>query len=466
MIHQHATVINYDRIKLCEESTSIIEHSNSFNRLKQPINSTIGYSQALNQFRISRYEHSIHAAKQAHLLSNANLTPYELKCLEVALLLHDLGHTLGSHSIDKLYYSMADSPQLTKFGYSEYDYHEYHTVEILQTEEFKSIFKDAQLLSDVLAILSYDDKRPFSEKCPGFTEPSLSGAQIKMIYELKEWLDRVSYLELEYLVSKSTSEIINSAINQLNQFRQAIEIYHGQVVIRGGYHAQNVIILREALYAETVYHPLAYAYDEYIKRNISDSCHTYAELKSAAAYSTETLFTPELYDVLTQKSHWCLSEQLVPLITIDHYFLTDIGLNAFSEYSSNKYKCLTRSVLKRPFSASFGELIVNLCANSHSEHDIYTIHLSRQTKDFNYLTIDGQTINQHRKRVNAVQTTSVIIAVRCSETQAEVDILKQKLEREFVTRQWVRADLKFSAIYDRNIFKSRAGSILRRDYTR
>ena len=112
MIQQNAAIINYDRIKLSHESNSIIENSPTFDNLKLPINSTIGYSQALSQFRITRHEHSIHSAKQAHLLKNAELTPYELKCLEVALLLHDLVHTLGSHSIDKLYYTLPDSLNL------------------------------------------------------------------------------------------------------------------------------------------------------------------------------------------------------------------------------------------------------------------------------------------------------------------------------------------------------------------
>jgi hypothetical protein len=65
-----------------------------------------------------------------------------------------------------------------------------------------------------------------------------------------------------------------------------------------------------------------------------------------------------------------------------------------------------------------------------------------------------------------VQNTSVIIAVRNVETQAQVDILKCKLEREFVKRRWVRSDLDFSKLYDRSIFKLRAGSILKKDYTR
>jgi HD superfamily phosphohydrolase len=466
MIQQNAVIINYDRIKLSHESNSIIENSPTFDNLKLPINSTIGYSQALSQFRITRHEHSIHSAKQAHLLKNAELTPYELKCLEVALLLHDLGHTLGSHSIDKLYYSMADSPHLTEFGYSEHDYHEYHTVQLLQSQEFLDIFRhNLTLLSDVIAILSHDDTRPFNIKCPNIRGSSLSQKQIKMLYDLKDWLDRISYLELEYLASGSTDKIINSALVQLQQFRATIEIHDKQMVFRSGSCAQNIILLRERLFEETVYHPLAQAYDEYIKRNITESCHTYDQLKTAALTSPEDLFSPELYQVLIRNSTRCLTEELTPLLTLDSYFLTDIGINAFAEYSNNKYQCFTRSVLKRPFSASFGELIINLCANERLDRDIYTIHTKKPHREFNYLMIQDNKIVPERKTVNVTPNQPVIIAIRNPTSEAEVQTLKSKIEREFVKRQWVRPDLNFDALYDRNIFKQRAGTILARHYT-
>lgn len=460
---QSSVIINYDRIKLSRESSSIIDHSESLDKLRLPLNSTVGHSQVLSQFRITRHEHSIHAAKQAHLLRNADLTSYELQCLELSLLLHDLGHTLGSHSIDKLYYSMADSPQIAKFGYSEQDYHEYHTVELLQTQEFKDLFRNnLTLLSDVISVLSYDDKRPFEQKCNGFPSPTLAPNQTKMLYELKDWLDRVSYLELEYLVSGAPEETVAAAIGQLHQFKNTIEVHNKQLVFRNNASVENIISLREKLFEETVYHPLAYAYDEYIKRNIVTSCHKYRDLKDAAFTDPGRIFTPELYEVLSQQTNRCLSHELTPIVILDHYFLTDVGLAAFTEYSNTQYQCLTQSILKRPFSASFAELMLNLCINSSAGSDLYTIAAQRPRKEYNYTTLVNGVPTEVNKIINRDAAPTIIIALRNAESSTQVELVRNKIQQEFIKRKWVRTDLNFNLLYDENIFKANSGSILAR----
>lgn len=460
---QTSVIINYDRINLTRESSSIIENSESFEKLRLPLNSTVGHSQVLSQFRVTRHEHSIHAAKQAHLLRNADLTSYELKCLELALLLHDLGHTLGSHSIDKLYYSMADSPQIAKFGYTEQDYHEYHTVELVQGQEFKDLFKhNPTLLSDVIAVLSYDDKRPFEQKCKGFPGSTLSPEQTKMLYDLKDWLDRVSYLELEYLASGAPDEIVATAVTQLAQFKNTIEIHNKQLIFRNNTAVENIISLRERLFEETVYHPLACAYDEYIKRNISNSCHTYQELKEAAFTNPEMVFAPELYEVLMRRTDRCLSQELTPLLIVDHYFLTDIGLNAFSEYSNNQYQGFTQSVLKRPFSASYAELLINMSMGPSAELDLYTMIAKRPLKEYNYTALVNNVPTEVNKICNSSAAPTIIIALRNAESTAQIQTVKDKIEQEFIKRKWVRPDLNFNLLYDQDIFKSNSGSILKK----
>jgi len=451
---------NYERIELTKESLNIIHNSESFNKLRIPINSTLGYSKLYNQFKLSRFDHSVHSAKQAHLLKNSNLTDYEIKCLELALLLHDLGHTLGSHSIDKLYSLTKNRPEIEQYGYSKQDYHEYHTVELLTTPEFKKLFKDHSLLADVISILSHHDIRPLDVKAPGIhSKPRLSKEQTAVLYELKDWLDRVSYLELEYLLSKANKPIVESAMQSLNNFRNTLTVEQ-DVLLLNETHTLAVIELRKRLFGELVYHPLSMAYDEYIRRNVVIKDITYEQLKSLATASAETLFTKPLFDLLTQRSNACLSDRLIPLLTIDHDFLTSIGKAAFQPIAEPGFKNLTKDLLKRDTYTSYAELLINLkIANSRhlyvlsspTEMKNFTFFSKTSSNEIKYLELQSQEFND----------PVVVIATDQTHSSKVLDDLHKDIVNIFKQSRWIPKNLDADKILDANIFKRRANIIFK-----
>lgn len=467
-------------VQLSKESQLIIDTSSDFNKLKLAINSSIGHSSELSQLRsVTRYEHSIHAAKQAHLIKNANLSGYEIQCLELSLLLHDLGHVLGSHSIDKLFYSKSDSPNIENYGYSPYDFHEYHTVQLAAGDAFKAIFaSDKILLANVLAILSYDDKRPMAEKLEHYQfpcAPTLTQEQIELLYTLKDWLDRVSYLELEYQAINFTSEIKEDAQVKINRFRDSVEVHDQKLVIRQNLRpseyflmqtgdlpdenpAIDIIRLREGLFEETVYHPLSAAYDEVISRGLKTD-FSYAELREQFSKSNvnyRDIFSPEVYRILTQQAVASLTSELVPLVTIDHWLLSHIGLNAFKPTRPGEHSNLIQNVVENKLNSSFAELLIHAeLADFLKSRKLYVITSGRKQKTFNYYSIDStDTIKAQSHTVNSTSKPTTIIALHLSgATSTLIEQLKERIHDIFKKRQW--SDVSLPRVFDENIFKRR-----------
>jgi hypothetical protein len=482
-----AKLPNYASIQLSETSESIIETSPSFKKLKILINSTIGYSEHSEEFsKIRRFDHSVYAAKQAHLLPSAKLTDYEKMCLELALLLHDVGHALGSHTIDKLYHAMSENkntatPDISAYGYSKHDYHEYHTSKLVASTEYKTLFSNDQLLSDVLAILAFEDIRSQADKDKDYQfkiRPSLSGDQIKMLYTLKDWLDRLSYLELEYLNCRDFSDQDKqNAIAAFERFRSSIEIKNNTAVIRQKRRppeamlitqydadidespAVEIIRLREQLFNRSVYHPLSAAYDEYIMRGTRVHDATYSSVRRALSESPMSIFSPEVYRTLTHQSRYCLSRELVPLVTIDHYFLTSRGQLAFQPYGACDFRQFTQLICaENKYLASFGELLLNdrISKELSRPTELYVLKVKRPTKTFTYDTIDDSgIIKPMTQRVNDTNNFSVIVALKLLRQQqvpALIELSKDIVESEFKKRGWVYGELNFQHLYNPNIF--------------
>ena len=158
----------------------------------------------------TRKEHCIHAAYVSRQLSERaliNLTDHEKIVLELVMLLHD-PHRLGSHALDRVIGSIPGAPPIDKWGWS-HDFHEYHGAqEVYRDRELKEIL--GEYWPDVLAVLSYPDKRDpkdptrikdFGHAPPILPEdhrPPLTKDRIYLIHRLKDEVDRMSYLELDF----------------------------------------------------------------------------------------------------------------------------------------------------------------------------------------------------------------------------------------------------------------------------
>ena len=468
-------------VKLSEQSWQIISQSPSFNQLKRPINSTIGYSEELKSLRqVTRYEHSIHAAKQAHLLKNANLSEHEIQCLELALLLHDVGHVLGSHSIDKLFGSLSDAPKLDTYGNSGYDFHEYHTAKLVASDEIKSLFSSSTLHANVMAILTYEDERSISDKARyyGFSNNvTLSDSKLKILYTLKDWLDRVSYLELEYSAINFRQDIKDDAITKLNRFRDAVEIHDQVLAIRQNRReptaflmsevqsdqspAYDIITLREALFEETVYHCLSSAYDEVVSRGTHanftyDSLHS--ELFQSSSRNYMRIFKPQTYQILSNQAVVSLTQELTPIITLDHWFLTEIGINAFRKTKPGEHSNLIQNVVENKLNSSFAELLIHAeLSDVLKSHRLLVITSGRTQKTFGYNSIDSSgVVHTESCTVNSASKPTTIVALYAYNPQESlVAVLKERIKNIFIRRGWTHPELNFSRLYDENIFKKR-----------
>ncbi len=448
-VHQ----INYSRIKLCKESEEIIKNSPTFNNLKIPINSTIGYSHHYKEFRVTRHEHSIHSAKQAHLLKACKLNPTELKCLEVSLLLHDLGHAPGSHSIDKLYVKLHDSPDISKLGYSKIDYHEYHTVELFNTEEFKRIFlSDPGTYANVLAVLSIDDTRPFRIKFPNIkVRPTLTDTKIKMIAELKDWLDRTSYIELEYAQLNPSKR--NELYKTLYDFRSKIELFAQYVPVFPSEETHKLLGYRSELFSSLVYNPLAGAYDQYIKRNIQEESLHYDRIKNKLMRGDKTVFTEQLNEILDLRSKTCLCDSLTPIVTLDDYALTPLGIAAFSEYDAQYYPNLSKHILNRATPSSVAELLINEIVNKDKKHSLYVINTPRELKTFRFHAKSNTQYSYVELQESHSGTPGVVIALENSATEEEIRSLQKEISSLLKVSRFVNPDLNLDLLYNKDIFK-------------
>ena len=158
----------------------------------------------------TRRDHCIHAAYVARQVADRaliNLSDHERTVLELVMLLHD-PHRLGSHALDRVIASIPGAPHIHRWGWGE-DFHEYHGAQ--------EVYRDANLREilgeywpDVLAVLSYPDTRspndpsrikdfgPTPPVLPEGHRPLLSKERVNLLYRLKDEIDRMSYLELDF----------------------------------------------------------------------------------------------------------------------------------------------------------------------------------------------------------------------------------------------------------------------------
>lgn len=189
-----------------------------FSLLKDVPNSTAAHSKVLSHVDVTRWEHCIHAGYLVGVLAQTlGLTPYEQSVMEAVMLLHD-PHRKGSHALDRAFASMPGSPADFHRWWAGHDYHEYHGAKVVARDpQLRTIL--TKYHADVCAVLTRDDKRPIHEKLTEYGELRgvLSSQRIESLYRIKDELDRVSYLTLDYLRSGFKPAIIAQAIRDVNE---------------------------------------------------------------------------------------------------------------------------------------------------------------------------------------------------------------------------------------------------------
>ena len=186
----------------------------AFDQLKEVPHSTVAHSRVMNHVDLARWDHCIHAAHTVVALGSGGklgLNPYELKVLELVMLLHD-PHRLGSHALDRVFASMPGAPKDFNSWWPADDYHEYHgACLVAKDESIRAAL--GKYYDDVLAILTYEDKRcgELKERDYGLVCPRLNSKRIASLHRLKDEIDRCSYVKLDFLRSGFKPSIIANA---------------------------------------------------------------------------------------------------------------------------------------------------------------------------------------------------------------------------------------------------------------
>jgi hypothetical protein len=191
----------------------------------------------------TRREHCIHAAYVANQVADRaliNLTPHERTVLELVMLLHD-PHRLGSHALDRVIASIPGANPISNWNWG-HDFHEYHGAQ--------EVYRDRPLRqkldvyhADVLAVLSFPDTRdpqdPSRIEDFGPTPPVLpSGApaplpkdRIRLLYQLKDEIDRMSYLELDLRRSGLDLQLVQAGLACIQHYQEHMVTFGSNLAI-------------------------------------------------------------------------------------------------------------------------------------------------------------------------------------------------------------------------------------------
>lgn len=343
---------------LSKEAKFIVELP-SFLRLKEVLNSTIGNTKPFAHVDVSRWEHSIHTAAESHRLPNAvreHLTSYEQRVLELAALLHDYGHVSGSHAMDRVFHSLTDSPNIGTYGYTEEEYHEYHGALLLGTGEDAgqiSALLGNSLLRDVMAVLTFDDKRAPEVKFEdyGVLGPTLQSDRIRLLYTLKDKLDRIAYLKTDYLSGGYREDIVQNAINTVDEYRDRLAICESQgwaeVASIGDEQLPAAFYkLREFQFKNvSPGHPLSGIQTAFLQQSVSNvrlhsgdgSTLCYKDMREALLRNDCSSVLGEMPAKIFLSGDQCVSDVIAPLVTLLRSdFSTDEGSKALAKFEKGE----------------------------------------------------------------------------------------------------------------------------------
>lgn len=440
-------------------------------RLKFLYNSNSSYTKPFNHLSTTRYQHSAHSASQVRQLS-IDINTHERIVLEAALLFHDIGHTPGSHSMDYIFSSMTNSPDIHSWGFGKNEFHEYHGAELIGKGESTQRIRDCLgkwAFGDLMSVLTFDDKRTHKEKCECYGEftPSLAPHRIHQLYELKETLDRTSYLQLDYSTAGYKPEMILNSERVLEKYKKRLFLDSKDVIVLRDTtdvtdSFEDILQLRRNHFMEIAGHPLNQLVVSFLQKSIWRKIQSqedfiknpYLTLKNdLLSGQYHKVFDQETMEFLFGESKTCLIDRIVPMVTIDESMLTVLG-KKYLEVPDKFYPNLTRSLCDVPeYKVSLAELHLNYYLKLRGINaTIYFIVTNRIDKPFEYIT--GNKVStqlcKHEPKENVRQ---IIVAADCIEQNwNDIKKLKSIVEEYFVKCGWVPNNFPFYKVYCSRVF--------------
>ena len=353
-------------------------------RLGSIPNSTTAYTKPFGHSNFSRLRHSKDAAAEVWDLK-VPLADYEKKVLELALLFHDVGHVPGSHAFDNFFYTLPGAPRLLDFGFpSGRDYHEYHGPILVGKGEHSSYIREKcgeKLFGDLMAVITFDDKRPLAEKIAdyGAFTPSLSDNQIQRLYELKDRLDRASYLKFDYLLAGYHDHKVIQALERTEAYLASLVLTESNVacleraVPGEGYMAhpedpfQGIVEARGYHFAQLPAHPvnalITAAIQQASWEQLQAQGFSAREMSSPAVYNFirgemlqghyAEVLGPRLTGQLFNRDD-CITYTTMPLVTLERSHFSERGMRALERVAG-------RSEVVNGDSAMPHNLVTDLC---------------------------------------------------------------------------------------------------------
>lgn len=219
-------------------------------KLKDVPNSAAAMTRFFSFADVGRLDHSIHAASKVRDVCNhiernlleqeraglrrqpSSLSEREIAVLECATLLHDLGHRLGSHALDRSLAAHPKAPKIDSFGW-EHEFHEFHTAQLVaHTRDLREALGD--LYPDVMAVLTHADNRKSNgagdsfEADFGKVAPT-AGVRVSLLHELVEKvLDRNSCLELDFRRGGLADWLVEENKALVDKMESALTLYSGE----------------------------------------------------------------------------------------------------------------------------------------------------------------------------------------------------------------------------------------------
>lgn len=276
----YKTWIDSLKAELCPEAQQLVDCW-AFSLLEKVYNCGAAHTLLFGkQVDHTRRDHCIHAAYSVQgLLKRAtlDLSEHEAKVLELSLVLHDM-HRLGSHALDHVYASIPGAPPIENWGWSK-DFHEYHGARLVaQDKEIRAIL--GELSHDVLAVLSYPDKRSESDPSRiadyGVVKPTLSKERLHLLHTLKDEADRNSYNRLDYGLSGFLDHLTSTVIALIEKYESAMDARSGRLQVQlqdqsAGRHAlpfDGLIAARQLFREHIATHPVSTLVDSVLREAV------------------------------------------------------------------------------------------------------------------------------------------------------------------------------------------------------
>lgn len=433
--------------------TQILAQIPEMLRLNYIYNSTISHTKPFKDLNLTRYEHSIHAASQVKML-NCNLSQKEQLILQVALLFHDIGHTPGSHSMDRVFAGMKDAPPIGEYGYGATEYHEYHGALLVATgpsSEYIQEILGEEIFGAVIQILTFDDARNYNEKIKtyGPYQEYQDPNKIKQLYELKENLDRTSYLTLDYSRCGYQVDLVKAAHQKIKEYIENIVLIEPDSIAVKYSNTNDVdcfekiLQLRLQHFQHVASHPTSALFASAIQKSMRSKLkerYSYEEVSSALLTGKyQKVYSDTAYQLLFNPNH-CITDKIIPIFQINESKLEDAGIKALKPVSKFHDK-LSQRITQLTGNVEYMQLkLIHELLQAHSinESQIHFLRTYNPDKNFEYHTVLSNNEIYSQSHIAKPFKSDIIIAVDIQDLSSiELIRIHNTIKKIFENNKWI-----------------------------